>query len=170
VGTVNERKNLEIIVEAYKSLPEEERRPIIVVGHGKRYKERMMELVSNYELSSFFSFRTDVEDLALRELYKKSIGLLFPSKYEGFGRPVVEALSLGIPVITGSSSSLPEVTGKYGIIIEYDRPESLVEAIVKMNKRPYREALMVGVEDHLEKFDSEAHSKLIMNILTKVVS
>lgn len=170
VGTINDRKNLRLLIEAYMRLPEKERKQVVVVGNGNRYKAKMLDLVDKYGLTQYFSFIGNVDDQTLKSLYKKSIGLVFPSKYEGFGRPIVESLSLGIPVITGANSSLPEVMGKHGIIIEYNRAESLVEAITKMNKRSYREALMIGVENHLRKFDSDTHSKLIMNILTKIIS
>jgi len=168
VGTINARKNLELIIQAYKLLPEAQRRKVVIVGEGGRYKNQMLDLIKLYGLVEWFDFKGNVSEYDLISLYKAAIALIFPSKYEGFGRPIVEALSMRVPVITGSNSSLPEVVGKYGIIIEYDRPESLVEAISKMNRLSDRESFLEGVEAHLEKFDSSMHSHSLMSLLASL--
>ena len=125
----------------------------------------MKELSSQYQLEEWIDFVGNVSDLELLELYQQAIGLIFPSKYEGFGRPLLEALTLRIPVITGRNSSLPEVVGKYGTIIEYDRAELLVAAIEKHNKSTNGNDRFTGLENHLDKFSPENHSNLIMSCL-----
>ncbi len=168
VGTINERKNLKLLIRAYALLPEKHRRPVVVVGSGKKYRKEVDEEIKQNRLGAYFTFLSGVSDVELKDLYSQSIALVFPSYYEGFGRPVVEALSSGIPVITLPNSSLPEVVGKYGIIIEYDRPELLVEALILMNDEGERKKKMIGVEEHLEQFDAEEHIKLIMNVLQEI--
>ena len=165
VGTINARKNLEYILEAYSLLPKNQLRKLVVVGEGKAYKQKMKELSSQYQLEEWIDFVGNVSDLELLELYQQAIGLIFPSKYEGFGRPLLEALTLRIPVITGRNSSLPEVVGKYGTIIEYDRAELLVAAIEKHNKSTNGNDRFTGLENHLDKFSPENHSNLIMSLL-----
>jgi len=140
VGTINERKNLEYVIEAYRLMKTKDHRKVIVVGDGGSYKVEMQKLIKSYGLDQWFDFVGKISDNALIQLYKNALALIFPSKYEGFGRPILEALTLGTLVIASNNSSLPEVMGKYGIIIEYDRPESLVEAIIKVNNLSDRNA------------------------------
>lgn len=59
--------------------------------------------------------------------------LVFPSKYEGFGLPVLEAMSCGCPVITSDSTSLPEIVGNAGILIRNDDHSKLAEAIIQLS-------------------------------------
>ena len=165
VGTINERKNLKLVVEAYNRLSEEDRRPIIVVGKGKKYRKEVKELIKQYGLDKYFKFLGNVSDNHLRGLYKNAIALLFPSKYEGFGRPVIESLALGTPVIAMKTSSIPEVVGKHGIIIEYDRTDSLIEAMRKITNPKVAEELLEGRQAHLKAFQKEEHITLIMNML-----
>lgn len=168
VGSINERKNLRLVIEAYALLPEQERKQVVIVGSGKKYKHRMEELISQKGLESFFEFRTGVSNAALKELYQQARALLFPSLYEGYGRPVVEALTLGIPVICLQNSSIPEVVGKHGIIIGYDSPEAFKKALVQMNKEEVRVALMKDVKEHLKKFEPENLSKMAVSIMTDI--
>jgi len=170
VGTINERKNLALVIEAYRQLPKESRRPVKVVGEGKSYKAQMLARIQEYKLEPYFEFLGRVSDEKLSELYSASYALIFPTKYEGFGRPVIEALSHGTPVLTGLNSSLPEVVSKYGIIIEYDRPETLTEAMRAMASESKRSALMNGVKGHLAQFAPELVSQKLMNCIEKAVA
>ena len=169
VGTINERKNLDLLVEGYKRLPEAGRKRVIVIGKGKKYEVKLRQKVKEYGLEEHFDFKGHVSSEDLYGLYRHAIALIFPSKYEGFGRPVVEALSLGTPVITGNNSSLPEVVGKHGIIIEYDRPELLTEAMVEITKISTSEQLLKDRKHHLKQFTPKEHIKLIMNMLAQII-
>ncbi len=152
VGTINERKNLKILISAYEFLPEEHRHPVIVVGQGKQYLEEVRSMLIEKGLTSHFIFLTHVSNIELAQLYLDAICLVFPSQYEGFGIPILEALSLNVPVITNNCTSLPEVVGSFGIIIEFNSIESLVKALIKMDNKRYREQLLINVDSHLSRF------------------
>ena len=169
VGTINERKNLDLLVEAYNLLPLSHRKPVVVVGKGRRYEDNLKLKVKEYGLETYFDFKGYVTDKELNALYMQAVALVFPSKYEGFGRPVIESISLGTPVITGNNSSLPEVVGKHGIIIEYDRPEHLRDAMMKINQLSTSKELLEGRMAHLQKFTAQEHITLIMNMLYKLI-
>lgn len=165
VGTINERKNQIALVKAFSLLAEHEKRPVIIVGRATKYKQKLVEQIKAHHLEPYFSFKENVETAQLIELYKNAVALVFPSKYEGFGIPVIEALHLGIPVIGVKNSSLPEVVSKYGIIIEYNIPELLAKAIKLMNQEEVRSNYLNGVEKHLDKFDSSTVSKAVLDAL-----
>ena len=74
-------------------------------------------------------FSGRVEESELPGLYRGALGLLFPSLYEGFGLPVIEAMSCGIPVLTSNTTSLPEVAGDAALLVDPDSVESITLGI-----------------------------------------
>ena len=76
------------------------------------------------------------------DLYAGAMGFIFPSWYEGFGLPVLEAMSQGCPVICSHAASLPEVGGDAVLYIDPDRPASIVEAMLKIEgNRDFQDGL-----------------------------
>ncbi len=121
VGTLEPRKNLPRLVEAYARLDEQlqARHPLVVVGRiGWETGETMDALRSLGDRCLVLGF---VEDAQLAELYRRCAVFCYPSLGEGFGLPVLEAMSAGAPVITSDLSSLPEVGGD---AVDYVDPRS----------------------------------------------
>jgi alpha-1,3-rhamnosyl/mannosyltransferase len=113
VGTIEPRKNLISLLEANQLFRESgnQQMPLSIVG------ERGWKSDAYYEMLAKHPFKTDIHlsgfvaDSDLASLYSHARGLIYPSIYEGFGLPVLEAMSCGCPVICSSVSSLPEVGG-----------------------------------------------------------
>jgi mannosyltransferase len=84
-------------------------------------------------------------------MYNEALCLLYPSDYEGFGLPILEAQAAGCPVIAQNTSSIPEVIGENGLLIEHDTPKRMAEeatAIVKqLLSRPTQEIIEAGFEN-----------------------
>lgn len=111
VGTLEPRKNLPRLVQAYARLEPElqERHPLVVVGPvGWEMGETSEALRSLGERCLMLGY---VSDAALGELYRRAAVFCYPSLGEGFGLPVLEAMAAGAPVLTSDLSSLPEVGG-----------------------------------------------------------
>jgi glycosyltransferase involved in cell wall biosynthesis len=118
VGTLEPRKNLLVLLEAYAALPE---RPPLIIGGGKGWDyEPIFEAVQKYKLEPFVKFVGFIpsEDLAI--WYNCADVFIYPSVFEGFGLPVLEAMACGTPVIVSDASSLPEVAGDAGLCIPPD--------------------------------------------------
>jgi alpha-1,3-rhamnosyl/mannosyltransferase len=118
VGTLEPRKNVETAVRAHAGLPELLRRrfPLVLVGMKGWLTSRLEgELKAPVERGEVrpLGFVTDAE---LADLYSGATALLYPSVYEGFGLPPLEAMACGSPVITSNVSSLPEVAGKAAVM------------------------------------------------------
>ncbi|MBZ0277950.1 MAG: glycosyltransferase family 4 protein [Anaerolineae bacterium] len=117
LGTLEPRKNLVTLLEAYAALPRSERLPLILAG-GKGWDyDPIFAAVERLSLSDSVRFPgfVPVEDLPL--WYNSAEVFIYPSVFEGFGLPVLEALACGTPVIVSNASSLPEVAGESGLLI-----------------------------------------------------
>lgn len=113
IGTLEPRKNLVTLLEAYAALPEAKRLPLILGGgKGWDYAD-IFETVERYRLNVQFPGYIGSEELAF--WYNCAEAFLFPSVFEGFGLPVLEAMACGTPVLVADTSSLPEVVGNAGM-------------------------------------------------------
>jgi glycosyltransferase involved in cell wall biosynthesis len=118
VGSIEPRKNLLSLLMAYSLLSREEKDdlPLILVGFkGWENKEIMQEIEKNQEYIRYLGYITDTE---LAHIYNLATIFIYPSLYEGFGLPPLEAMACGTPVIVSNVASLPEVCGDAALYIE----------------------------------------------------
>lgn len=120
VGTLEPRKNLRRLLSAFSQLSADVRaRAQFVIAGGKGWgRIDVQTLVSELDLRQDVVLTGYVTDEQLATLYAHARFLAMPSIYEGFGLPLVEAMSLGVPVLTSNGSSLPEVAGDAGLLVE----------------------------------------------------
>lgn len=131
LGTIEPRKNLSRLIEAFDKLNLREYKLIIAGAKGWKYK-KIFEKLDSLKRRRDIIFTGYIDDKDLPQLYNNASVFVFPSLYEGFGLPVLEAMSCGCPVITSNTSSLPEVTCKASILINpYDIKE-ITRAIKKV--------------------------------------
>lgn len=114
VGTLEPRKNLVTLLDAYASLPRDERLPLILAGGKGWMYEPIFERIERHSLSREVFLPGFLPADALPLWYNSAEALIFPSLYEGFGLPVLEAMACGTPVLVADASSLPEVVGDAG--------------------------------------------------------
>lgn len=122
VGSINKRKNLLGLVKALEMIPKDQRPQLIVVGNGREYRREVERYVDKHNLCSYFTVLTDVHEASqLKQYYQQAMIMAYPSFYEGFGLPVVEASLSRCPVVTSNISSLPEAAGPGGLLCDpYD--------------------------------------------------
>lgn len=117
LGTLEPRKNLPVLLEAYARLPEATRRgaPLVLVG-GKGWGwETLQATIAGLGLGDSVRLEGYAADEALPLWYNAATALAYPSVYEGWGLPVVEAMACGTPVLVSDASSLPEAVGEAGL-------------------------------------------------------
>jgi len=83
-----------------------------------------------------------VDEVSLRSLYRAATALVYPSRYEGFGFPVLEAMASGTPVLASRAASIPEVAGDTGILLDPDQPLAWADAIVRVMTDAAQQARM----------------------------
>jgi alpha-1,3-rhamnosyl/mannosyltransferase len=119
VSTLEPRKNLRTLLAAYGALSPQERAlmPLVVVG-AKGWGDAGLEGIDALKVEGSVRFPGYVTDEQLATLYTGARAMLYPSKYEGFGMPITEALACGAPVIVSNAASLPEAAGGVGTLVE----------------------------------------------------
>lgn len=131
VGTIEPRKNLLRLLKAYKMVVSDNGlmlKLVVAGGHGWLNKG-IYEEVNLLGLSENVVFTGYVPDSELPALYRSASAFVYPSLYEGFGLPPLEAMACGTPVISSNVSSIPEVVGDAGILVDPYRPEEIARAI-----------------------------------------
>ena len=134
VGTLEPRKNLQLALRAYQRLPAalREQYPLVIVGMAGWRPEQLEASVQHALASGQVRLLGYQADTTIAELLAGARLLLFPSLYEGFGLPVLEAMASGTPVILSHSSALPEVAGDAGTYIDTQDERVCAEAIQQL--------------------------------------
>jgi glycosyltransferase involved in cell wall biosynthesis len=131
VGTLEPRKNLQVALQAFMQLPPAMRKqyPLVLVGmtgwHNSALEVQMAPLIRSGEVRQLgYVSRSD-----LATVMAGALALIYPSIYEGFGLPPLEAMACGVPVIASNVSSLPEVVGDTGLLIDPQDASSVARAM-----------------------------------------
>lgn len=131
IGGFDARKNLPTLIRAYGKIAQDTGALLVMGGTLGRLGERLRSTVQNLPGAESIRWLGYVPDDDLPSLYAGACALTFPSLYEGFGLPVLEAMSCGTPVLTSPISSLPEVAGNAAL---YARPDSVDEIAAGMRR------------------------------------
>lgn len=129
IGTLEPRKNIDKLIEAYYRCKNKDKYKLVIVGKKGWYYDSIFKRIKEFGLENqviFTGFVTENEKWNL--LYNATL-FVYPSYYEGFGLPILEAMIMGIPVITSNVSSMPEVAGKAAILINPNDVEEISLAI-----------------------------------------
>jgi glycosyltransferase involved in cell wall biosynthesis len=128
VGTIEERKNLLTLVKALQQVRDVD---LVVVGKKKKYFEKVRQFIEANGMQDRVFFPDGITSSELPMAYRAASALVYPSYYEGFGIPVLEALRSGTPVIASSRSALPEAGGPTSL---YFNPEDYEELAGKIRQ------------------------------------
>jgi glycosyltransferase involved in cell wall biosynthesis len=127
VGGIQPRKDPLAAIEALALL--EGDLDLVIVGAEKRGGEEARRTVQRLGLEQRVDLAGHVDHEELAALYRGAVCLVFPSRYEGFGLPVVEAMASGTPVVAAAAGALPEVVGDAAILVEPGDPEAIADGV-----------------------------------------
>lgn len=162
VGTIEERKNLLKIVQAMDRGNIDF--PLVVVGRKTSYFNQVKSYIEKRGMRNIH-FLDQVQVSDLPAIYQGSQGFIYPSSYEGFGIPILEALNSGVPVITSSGGCLEETAGKGGLLINPNDQEEMIHAISQvLEDSALRDRLIREGGAHALKFREEQTIPSLYNV------
>lgn len=169
VGSIEPRKNLLTLLRAYNLLTPAQKQelPLILVGFsGWENKEIMQELQKDKENISYLGFVSDEE---LAHIYNLCTIFIYPSLYEGFGLPPLEAMACSTPVIVSNVASLPEVCGDAAIYIDPHNEENIKDSIlILFNDKDLRDTLSQKAISQAASFSWEKSAAMHIEVFEKL--
>ncbi len=164
VGAFAPRKNLLNLIRAYKQLGTDAP-ALVMIGNGGRYFKRLQALSNRLGLEKTVVWLSGVRDTTtLRSVYADAKAFVYPSWFEGFGLPVVEALLSSVPVVTSNLSSLPEAAGPSSLLVDPHQVDLLATALAEVLEVNRRQVTESGYQYAIEHFSQEKTTQAIMEL------
>ncbi|AFY73436.1 glycosyltransferase [Synechococcus sp. PCC 7502] len=158
VSTIEPRKNIKALITAFNSLKQKykiEHNLVLIGQKGWNYTP-IFEAIANSAYTHNIYHLDYLSDELVAAFYAKADVFVYPSHYEGFGLPILEAMTLGAPVITSNVSSMPEVGGNAAVLIDPNNSEELAESILKViSDRNFRNELITKGQERAKAFSWE---------------
>lgn len=155
VGTMEARKNVMILVKAMSLLPEGSRFPLAIMGRETAYKKQIVAMASKLGLLDSIIFLHDVPFTDFPAIYQGAQLFVYPSLFEGFGIPLVEAIESCIPVITSTGSCFSEAAGPSSIYVNPSREDELAFQINRvLADHDLRDKMIKDGKEYAKRFTS----------------
>lgn len=172
VGNLEPRKNLPRLIEAFVRLKRAGFRHKLVLAGGNGWRqdelEKALTRLACREDVIFPGYITDGEKQAL---YQHAAAFVFPSLYEGFGIPPLEAMACGCPVVCSSAASLPEVVGNAASLVPPEDEQALFEAIARvLEDTAYAQSLVREGREQVKKFSWQLSAEKLMAVCKEVLA
>jgi glycosyltransferase involved in cell wall biosynthesis len=171
-GNIKPHKNLERLIEAFHTLRRGglEHVKLLIIGDEVSKYATLRRAVHRHKLHKHVRFFGFVPDKTLAALYRLASVFVFPSLYEGFGLPPLEAMAAGTPVITSNLSSLPEVVGDAALLIDPYQPDAIAEAMRRvLTDEQLRTDLRQKGLQRVQEFSWERSVQRVRAIYTEVI-
>jgi glycosyltransferase involved in cell wall biosynthesis len=171
VGTLEPRKNITTLLEAFSIVKKELAIQLVIVGRRGWLDQAIYKKIKELSINEDVVFTGYVLDEDLPALYQGAEVFVFPSLYEGFGLPPLEAMASGTPVVASNSSSIPEVVGDAGILVDPRDIEGFAYAIVKLcTDASYRAMLSTKGQQRAHHFTLERMGEKMVEVYREVSS
>ncbi|WP_430639057.1 glycosyltransferase family 4 protein [Haloferax volcanii] len=155
VGQQGSKKNIEVIIEALTHLSEDVDVDLVIAGSPGNLLQPLR--------TTYYAKKNDVDDCIIRtgfveqsvlaRLYHSAAAFVFPSKYEGYGRPPLESMSVGTPVVASTATAIPEILGDAALLIDPEKPEKWAEAITEiLEDEETRDAMITRGYERYDRF------------------
>lgn len=168
VGTIEERKNVMLAVRALRLLPEDV--SLVIVGRPTRYLARLRAFAIRNNLTSRIRLLREVPNEDLPAIYQMAEVSVYPSRYEGFGIPVIEAIQSGLPVVACTGSCLEEAGGNDTLYVGPDDSYGMAEAIKSVLKgAPGREERIERSRQYITRFEGNNVARQVMDVYNKIL-
>lgn len=172
VGTLEPRKNVKYLLQSYAKLKQQGKTlPLVLAGKPGWILEDIHTSLNDMGLREDVHVLGYVDNEELQWLYQNCFCFVYPSLFEGFGLPILEAMTFGAAVITSNSSSLPEVAGQAGLLINPHNEQDLVDAMIKVSSDPkLHRGLKELALQQAQMFSWESTAKKVLNLYEQVLT
>ena len=153
VGTIEARKNILLAVKALETslLPDDLH--IVIIGRHTPYTDTVARYARDHGLKARVHILHNVSDAELPAYYAAAEAFVYPSRYEGFGIPIIEAISCGLPVVACTGSCLEEAGGPDTLYVSPDDPQAMAAAIAQVLKgAPGRDQRILRSREYIRRF------------------
>lgn len=167
LGTLEPRKNIERLIDAYAALHKRDTLipKLVIAGKNGWNYDNVYKKVNDYKINESVIFTGYIKAEEAVTLLKGALAFVFPSIYEGFGMPPLEAMACGVPIITSNVSSLPEVVQDAGYLIDPFSAEDLSEAMFEIiNNSEKREQLIEKGLKRAKEFTWKGSAELLRSV------
>lgn len=161
-ATIQGYKNTILFFQAFANLPTKKGFEIICTGDGK-----LDESIREYTTGSIVHL-LQLSDQELRLAYAGAVALIYPSKYEGFGLPIIEAMACNCPVITSPNASIPEVAGNAVLYVDSNDIEGMTNALCEVEKPAVRQSLIAAGREQVQKFSWGKMAEIVSKVFIDV--
>jgi glycosyltransferase involved in cell wall biosynthesis len=167
VGTIEPRKNLNRLLEAFALLLSNTDQSVTlkIVGGGGWGDVRLEQLVTQYGISESVELLGQIEDDQLVAEYAGALALVMPSLYEGFGLPVIEAMSQGVPAVVSESSAMSEIADIAGVAVDPYNIQSISHGMLTILGALERQALSTAAKNRSANFSWDRSAEKLYRIL-----
>ena len=168
IGRLEERKNISGVVEAFETLKKKFNVPhrLILVGKFGFGGEAIKSRIDSSEYKSDIILTGYVSDEDKFYLMANAEAFLFPTFYEGFGLPILEAQNFGVPVVTSNISSMPEVADGSAVLVDPKRPDEIAGAVYKLiSDESHKNDIIKKGYENVKRFSWEKCSKKIAELI-----
>ncbi|MES2850444.1 MAG: glycosyltransferase family 1 protein [Bacteroidota bacterium] len=180
VSSIAPRKNLIAICKAMVKLKGPLQIPLVVIGNGKKEKQEAKDLMAANNLEHLLILLNEMPQSKeprfttaadFPAIYQQGLALIYPSIFEGFGAPLLEALWSGLPVISSNASCLPEVGGDAALYFEPHDIDTLAQHLLNVaNNGQLTSAMIAKGKLQAGKFSKENYAKNMMAVYNKIVT
>ncbi|MCI5059338.1 MAG: glycosyltransferase family 4 protein [Flavobacteriales bacterium] len=172
VGTLEPRKNLANLLMAYSKLPESSKSKImlLIAGDTGWGDVNLESLIKNLNLSSYVKLLGFVDEPTLATLYAYARFLVLPSLYEGFGLPLVEAMTYSLPVLTSNNSAMIEIAGNAGVLVDPLDKESIKQGLIQLiNDDKLYNVLSQNAKENVRRFNWQFSANQLLTVFKEAI-
>lgn len=167
VGTLEERKNALESMAALEDLPDDIH--LVLVGRQTTYTEQILHYARQQGLEPRLHILSGVSNDDLPVLYHHAACFVYPSRYEGFGIPIIEAIQCGLPVVAATGSCLEEAGGPDSLYVSPDDPHALAEAVLTMLNRPDRAEVIARSQEYVRRFENDSVAEEVKEVYRTIL-
>lgn len=168
VGTIEERKNLMLAVKALRHLPDDIH--LVAVGKKTKYADKVSREADKTGASNRLHLLSGVTDNELNVIYKNAELFVYPSRYEGFGIPIIEAIMSGLAVVACTGSCLEEAGGPHNLYVNPDDADGMAKAISQIinDKEDRAERIRLSME-YVQRFKGTNLASQVFEIYNNII-